>query len=259
MKTILSFLLSALCAISATAADHMILAEDDASDAAYKDGWKNDAGGIGFGSWTFQTLATPNTQSYAGTFIADPAHNGDLKGVALHDKAFGLFANGIAFEIADAFRSFKKPLAVGQTFSILIGHGELVKKFEQDDPAPGSIGFTLRTGTASGAVEDYNKGARFEFGCYADKKTYQIYDGEEQHDTGIPLTSGGLSISVTLVTPDTYDLEVTTLATKGKTTLSGRKLGGEAAGKVESFCIFNRNGEKDDAFFNGFQVTGLGE
>lgn len=253
MKAALSLLLPLIATLQA--ADPVILAENDAGDAAYKDGWKADGGGSGFGDWTFQTVKGSEGEAFAGFFIATKEQNADLNGIASQGKAFGLFANGAGFEAAAAFRPLKKPLAVGQTFSFLIENGVFKQKFE-GDPGGGSVGITLRSGTAAENVEDYNKGARFEFGAYADKQTYQIYDGESEHDTAVPLTDAGLSVSVTLVTADTCDVEITTLADKKKTTLKGRKLGGEAASSIGSFCIFDRNSEQNDVFFNGFQVLG---
>ena len=244
-----------LCAIRARAGEQRILAEDDASSSAYSAGWKNSGGGTGLRDWTFQTLKAAGGETHAGFYLAESAH-ADLQGVAIRGKAFGLYANGVGFEVAAAFRQFKKPLAIGQTFSFLIKHGEIVKIFDKDDPATGSIGITLRSGNAADKAADYNKGARFEFGCYESERTYRIYDGESAHDTGVPLTGGGLSVSLTLLTADSYDIEITSLADKKTTTLSARKLGGTAGGKIESLCIFNRDGERSDAFFNGFQITG---
>jgi len=256
MKTLLSLLF--LLSVLPLRADDQILAEDDASDPAYRGGWKTESGGSGFGNWTLQSQKAEGAESYAGFFVADSTSTGsnpDSAAIALEGKAFGMFANGSGFEIASAFRPLKRPLAVGQTFSFLIKYGEFVKKTDKDDFAGGSVGITLRSGTASSSVEDYNKGARFEFGAYAGKPNYQIYDGEKTQDTGIPLTNGGLTVSVTVVTADTYDIEVTSFEDKKKTTLKGRKFGGTAGELIESFCIFDRNGEKNDAFFNGFQIT----
>lgn len=244
-----------LCAAAARGGEQRILAEDDASSSEYKAGWKTAGGGTGLRDWTFQTLKAAGSEAHAGFYVAE-AGKADLKGAAIRGKAFGLFANGVGFEAASAFRSFKKPLAIGQTFSFLMEHGEIVKKFAKDDPATGSIGITLRTGNASEKAGDYNKGARFEFGCYEGAKTYRIFDGEAAHDTGVPLTGGGLSVSLTLLAADMYDIEITSLADKKTTKLSTRKLGGAAGGKIESLCIFNRDGERSDAFFNGFQITG---
>lgn len=244
----------------AQAKERQVVAEDNAATPPYKEGWKSTGGGSGFGEWTFQTLKAEGVESHAGFYIAETANQPDLHGVALQDKAFGLYANGVRFEVAAAFRPMKKSLAVGQTFSFLIEHGSaFTKKFNEDDPGTGSIGLTLRTGDAAGSVDDYNHGARFEFGAYEGKATYQIYDGGTESDTGIPLATGGLSVSFTLTAPDSYELEVTTLADHKTTTLKDRHLGGEAGGLIESFCIFDRDGEKYDAYFNGFQVLGDSE
>ncbi len=238
----------------ALAKEQMVIAGDDASQSAYSSGWKSDSGGSGFGGWTFQS-ASSGDKSYAGFFIATQEQNPEMKNAAIQGKAFGLFANGSSFEIASAFRPLNKPLGVGESFSFLLGNGKIEKKGDTDDPATGSIGITLRTGNESGGVDAYNKGARFEFGYYEGQGNYQVYDGEENHDTGVAVTDAGLSVSLTLVTADSYDLEITTLADKKTTKLSGRKLGGTAGGAIDSFCIFNRDGEKSDAFFNGFQVS----
>jgi hypothetical protein len=247
------------CATAALSKDRLILSEDDASTAAYREGWKSDGGGTGFGAWAFSVLTAPEGETHAGFFPAEAAKQPELKGAAIRGRAFGLFANGVGFEVAAAFRPIKRPLAVGQTFSFLMENGTIAKKFDRDDPGTGAIGLTLRTGQAAGNVDDYNRGARFEFGAYEGTATYQIFDGEAEHDSGIPLTNGGLSISVTLITADTYDLEVANLADGKITTLKGRKLGGTAGAALESFCIFDRDGESSDAFFNGFQISGESE
>ncbi len=255
-KTFLPLLLFTVISLPLAAKEQVPTADDNASQGAYDGGWgdgKN--GGKGFGSWTIKSASVSGAESHAGAFIADTEANADLVGVSINKKAFGLFANGVGFEQAVAFRGFDKPLKPGMSFSFLMKHGEIVKKFETDDPAPGSSGVTLRTGNANGGCDDYNRGARFEFGVYEGQGNYQIYDGEKKQDTGIPTSDGGLSVTFSLVTADTYDLEVTKLDGKKTVTLKGRKLGGAAGAVLESFCIFNRDGEKNDAFFNGFQIS----
>jgi hypothetical protein len=231
------------------------LAEDDASDPAYKSEWKTGAsGGSGFRGWTLRTLKSGGGEAHAGGYIADGEHTARLNGIVIRKKAFALFANGHGFEAATAFRSLKKPLAVGETFSFLLEHDAIERKFDRDASGGGAIGLVLRTGHTSDDVAAYHHGARFEFGVYEGRATYSLYDGEATHDTGIPLTDAGLSVSFTLLTPDTYELEITTLATRNVTKLPPRKLGGAAGTRIGSFTIFNRDGEKSDAFFNGFQV-----
>ena len=100
---------------------------------------------------------------HSGFFIADTKNNPDLNGIAKADKAFGLFANGPGFEQAVGYRSFEKPLQKGDSFSFMMENGPFDKKFDKDDPTPGSIGLVLRSGNANSSVADYNKDAVFEF------------------------------------------------------------------------------------------------
>ena len=53
---------------------------------------------------------------------------------------------------------------------------------------------------------------------------------------------------------DAANLAVTVLSSKKTYHFDGRKLGGKAGDPVGGFCLFDRNGETYDVFFNGFQV-----
>jgi hypothetical protein len=236
-------------------AESTVIAEDDASQSAYGGGWDNSKnGGSGFSNWTLTTEGNDNDR-HSGFFLADTKNNQDLNGIAKNEKAFGTYANGAGFEQAVAYRAFEKPLQVGDSFSFMMEDGPFEKKFDKDDPTPGSVGIVLRSSNANSSVADYNKDAVFEFGHYQGKGNYQIFDGSgaEKTDTGIPTVDSGISVTITLTGPDTYDLEVQTLKDKNVIKLPGRKLSN--AGPIQSMAIFNRNGEKYDAFFNQFQVT----
>ena len=240
-------------ALPLTYAEPTNLAEDDASQSAYSSGWDNGKnGGSGFGPWTI-TIDGNDNERHSGTFVAQTDSNQDLNGIAKDKKAFGLFANGAGFEQAVAYRPLEKPLAIGDSFSFMLEHGAFEKKGEKDDPTLGSIGLVLRGGNANGSTSDYNTGALCEFGFYQGKTNYQIYDGTSATDSGVPFTDAGVSVTITLVSAETYDLEVQTLSDKKITKLPGRKL--KSSGTIESFSIFDRNGEKNDAFFNQFQVS----
>jgi len=256
MKILLPLLLATLGAVPASADDRLILAEDDASAASYRSGWKGEGGGTGFRGWSLRLRQPEGGASHAGFYIGGGERAGEPSPVALRGKTFSLYANGAGFEVAAAFRALKKPLRVGQTFSFLVGHTAIERKADRDDAASGAIGLTLRSGHPAEGVEDYKRESRFEFGAYEGQATYRIYDGEAEHDTGLALTDRGLSVSFTLLTPDTYELEITTLGERKTTTLKPRKLGGASGAPIESFCIFNRDGEKSDAHFNGFQIAG---
>jgi hypothetical protein len=232
-------------------ADQTNLAEDDASQGPIETG-KNS--GSGFGEWKLLTEGN-DANRHAGFFIATSEHNKDLNSIAQNGKAWGLFANGTGFEQAVAFRPFSEPLAIGDSFSFLMENGKIEKKFETDDPAPGSIGLTLRTSNTADSATDYRKDAVFEFSYEEDKDNYQIHDGAEadQADTGIPFIDSGVIVTVTITGAGTYDLEVQTAADKKLIKLPGRKF--SSAGAITSLAIFNRDGEKADAFFNGLQVA----
>lgn len=233
-------------------AEPTTIAEDDASQSAYGGQWDNSkSGGSGFSNWALATEGN-DSERHSGFFIAETKNNPDLNGIAKDDKAFGMYANGTGFEQAMAYRAFEKPLAVGDSFSFTMENGPIEKKFAKDDPTPGSIGLVLRTGNANSSVADYNKDAVFEFGYYQGKDTYQIYDGSENPDTGVAFVDSGVAVTVTVTGSDTYDLEIQTLADKKITKLPGRKL--KSGGSIQSFAVFDRNGEKHDAFFNQFQV-----
>jgi hypothetical protein len=255
MKAAAVVIAAAFCLTNQIRGESTVIAEDDASQSAYGGQWDNSkSGGSGFGNWSLTTEGNDNDR-HSGFFIADTKNNPDLNGIVKGDKAFGLFANGPGFEQAVAFRAFEKPLQPGDSFSFMMDNGMFEKKFDKDDPTPGSIGVVLRTSNANSSVADYNKDAVFEFGYYSGKDTYQIYDGSgaDKSDSGVAFTDSGISVTVTITGADSYDLEIQTLNDKKLTRLPGRKLSG--SGSIRSFAIFNRNGEKNDAYFNQFQVA----
>lgn len=261
MKTLLLLAASISLGLpTARSADRINVAEDEASHSAYNGGWESGkTSGSGFGAWFFQTAGGIQSDSHCGFFIATSTAQPDLDNVGLGGKAFGLFANGVDFEVACAFRAFDAPLAVGDSFSLMMECRDFITKFERDDPKPGVIGFSLRTGSATETWDDFQTGTRLQFGFYQGEANYQVYDGEDNHDTGVPMNDKGVSVTVTLVTPDTYNLEITQLDTKETTKLEGRKLGGDPGTPIESFAIYNQDGETSDAYFNGFQVSRLAD
>jgi hypothetical protein len=257
MKTRAACLLSIVCLFTLAGAKPLdVVGEDDASKSEYGGNWSNDtSGGTGFGHWSLQTTTAPGSDNtHAGFYIAGTDSKSDLRGAAMDGKAFGLYANGTGFEVAAAFRPFETPLKVGQGFSFLMQAGEIAQKFEIDDTAGGSIGLTLRSSADAGGTDDYNKDARFEIGYYKSDLAYVITDGDGRKKLDIPRDDAGLAVTVMLTGADTYDLEITTLTDKKTTRMTSRKLGGTAGGPIAGFCIFDRNGELNDAYFNGFQI-----
>ena len=244
-----------LCAASVPVGAAAAEVSDNASQSAYNGGWNESGGGSGFGDWKFLEYHGAN-DSFAGHFLADTGANPEASSVASGGKAFGLYANGPEFEVATATRAFSTPLTGGGDFSFQMTNPVIEQKGASDNPGAGAIGLTLRNGNAADGPDDYNKGSRFEIINLKGEANYQVYDGEATHDTGVAYSDKGITVTIKLTSADTYDLEITRLSDNKTTKLSGRKLG--ASGTIESFCIFNRNGEKADGFFNNFQVGGKG-
>jgi hypothetical protein len=98
----LSFCSIALCAT---------VASDNASNAAYSDGWATgDNGGTGFGTWTLTQSGGGNKGSYIG-------------GTALGATTFGLFAANDSTAFSSADRPFTGgALASGQSFSVSVAN-----------------------------------------------------------------------------------------------------------------------------------------
>lgn len=256
MKKFLTFCFLSALSTASLFGEQVVFAEDDASRSTYANGWSGGQnGGNGFEPWTLYVTQEENAESHAGLFIATIEDNSDIDEVGIKGKAFGFFANGVIFEEATAFRRFATFLVPGDSFSFLLRTGAFEQKFEMDSPDKGGVGITLRATSLAEKPADYNLDARLEFGTYEGEENYQVIDGESDRDTGIKVTDEPVSITIHLLTPDTYTLEVVNLGSKQVTRLENRKLGGAAGAPIESFCAFNRNGEKSDVFFNGFQLS----
>ena len=250
MKKTLFVAALVLCAAhAAVCAPLEIVGQDDASQEDYKPGWSSgENGGNGFGKWNLQTKTGGGGRSHAGFYLANTGDNSE------DGKAFGVEAIGTSFEVAAAFRAFDQPLRAGQAFSLLLEHGTFVRKFDADSPDPASCGVTLLPDAAGTSTDEYDKGARFTFGYFPAEGAYVVRDGDGKKKLDVPFTDAGLAVTVSLLTADTYNLEVTVLSSRKTYHLDGRKLAGTPGVAVGGFCLFDRNGETSDVFFNGFQV-----
>jgi hypothetical protein len=103
------------------------LANDNAGDAAYSDGWvTGDNGGSGFGSWT---LTSTPAGGFAGSYVG---------GTAAGNPAFGIFSGNNAAATFTAFRPFSGgALTSGQGFNVTLGNTVTIN---------GQIGLSLMDG-----------------------------------------------------------------------------------------------------------------
>jgi hypothetical protein len=228
--------------------------EDQANQGMYNGGWNPGSGGDnGFFGWQFAAKAD-GEGSFAGHYLGKVGEKSEVAPITT-DRVFALFANGKSYEESVAFRGIAVPLEPGDNFTFEIVHGPFQQKGDQDDPAPGEVGVTYRTGNADGAVTDIETGARLRFFAREGSPNYLIADSEQEFDTGIPITQEALALTLTLVDADTYDLEVINLKDKSARLIEGRKFGGQAGAPVQSLAFFNRDAEAHDFHFNNFQLS----
>lgn len=249
MKLPVLLALATLIAAPLSLTAQEILAEDYGSDPAYGGGWNSGSkGGRGFGPWTQRNAGNLYEYSHSGFGTRD-GHP------TLGDKVFSMWANGEYFETAVAFRTFDKPLAVGDSFSLVMDNGPYERRFDNDDPTPSRIGFSLRSSNDSETWDQYELDARLVFGFFEGEENYQLLDGSDSPDTGVPFSPTGVYVGVKLTGPDTYDIEIKTLGeTQVPTILKDRKLGGTEGSPITSLALFNLDGEKNDTHFNSLRV-----
>ena len=244
---------SILALAGAYAASQVNIGDDDADQGMYNGAWRDGTGGDnGFFPWKIVTK-TDGEGSFAGNYLAKKSERPALSPIAA-DRAFALFANGKSYEEAVAFRGVSVPLEPGDNFSFDILHGPFQAKSAQDDATPSEVGVTYRTGNANESVGDWAKGARLQFFAREGSPNYLINDAEEGFDTGIPITSEALALTLTMVDANTYDLEVINLKDQSVKLFEKRKFGGEAGGAINSVAFINRNAEAHDFCFNNFQL-----
>ena len=239
---------------SAWALTQVNVGEDQANQGMYNGGWNIGSGGDnGFFAWKMVSKSE-GEGSFAGHYLGKAGEKPELAPITT-DRAFALYANGRGYEESAAFRGLAVPLEPGDNFTIEILHGPFQRKGGEDDPKPGEVGVTYRTGQADGAVTDTETGARLRFFAREGSPNYLLTDREEEFDTGIPVTQEALALTLTLVDADTYDLEVINLADRSVKLLEARKFGGPAGTPIQSLAFFNRDAEAHDFFFNNFQLS----
>ena len=236
------------------AASQVNVGEDQANQGMYNGAWNDGTGGDnGFFAWKMVSK-TAGDGSFAGHYLGKKGEQKGLEAITT-DRAFALYANGRGFEESVAFRGIAVPLERGDNLSFDILHGPFVRKAGEDDPAPGEVGVSYRTGNAQGSVDDVDAGARLRFFAREGSPNYLISDSEKEFDTGVPISREAVALTLTLVDADTYDLEVISLHDNSVKLIEGRKFGGEPGAPIQSLAFFNRDGEANDLYFNNFQLS----
>lgn len=245
-----------------------IASEDEAFYNAYSDGWATgDNGGRGFGEWRLLApeYLSEDAEQYAGFFIAEASVEADLAGSAREGRAFGIFANGTGFEETVAFRSFDRPLGVGDVFSMRFEFDGFAKKFESDSgEGVSSVGVALRTRSEAGDLKALARGRAVVLAVVEGLSTYQILDADGRYNTRVFLDTEGVELGFTLRDEGRYDLQITTLSDQIAHHFEGRRLLTERAAEApeptvepspEAFAIFNLNGGRHNVYSGAFQIS----
>lgn len=189
------------------------IAEDTASNADYGAEWlTGQNGGSGFGAWSLANDAE------AGFFTSE--------------NGWGLWSH--TNNLAEAIRPFAAPLAPGQQFQATIKNGWVLEGMQ-------GVGMMLRNQQGADAIQFYFNGGDVE---------YQIEDADSGRDSGIPWTDMPQTVTITLLTTNSYELRV------GSAVFSGTY-----NGPLVTARWWNWNGGEGanyDFFFDDIQVLSPG-
>lgn len=212
-----------------------VLAADNASDAAYDDGWSpGDNGGFGLGGWsTIDNAVSPT--GFGGGFIGGSA-GGDID---VSGESFGVFGNNGG--VGQAIRSLGGDLLAGQTFAISMDNG-LVDN-------GGTVGFGLQNAAGQNLVEFFFVGGMSNYAVNASGVT----------GTTPSFTTAGLALSLTLTDSDSFSLEIDDLGSGPGVdhTVIGDLLASTDQG-IEQLRLFNANGGAN-IYFNSLAITAVPE
>src|SRR3954451_3532189 len=170
------------------------VASDDASQAAYTNGWQvGDNGGTGFGAWTFAFSGLRTDLLYEPQFI----DRGPLPGDHLGAPTFALTTGARASQTdtSEVVRAFTSQLAVGKTFSFDIDGSVLASS-----GSPFSMGNTFQL---------FGTDGQERFALYTSNQYHaNNWTATGDANTGIQ-AANAFHVAFTLVTANTYNLVLT--------------------------------------------------
>ena len=184
--------------------------------------WSNGAtGGNGFGVWTLTTAGS------AGNFYGSTSANTDMNVGTVN--GFGLWANPGG--TSTARRDFNTPMAAGDSFAVRLDNGNIAGGAE--------VGF---------ALADSSGNTRFRFYFVGGSNNYSITDTTTNRNSGWAFTSGGLSLTLTLNSSNTYTFS------NGATNLTGTLA--SSGGAISRLIVENKSaGGGNNLYFGSMSHT----
>ena len=206
----------------------------------------SDFTGDGFGSWNFFTNASNGgffTSSSTGNGDGDSNGDGDIDTTG---KAWGIYANSGDF--ASATRDFDTPMVPGDTFKIDMDNGWI------DNGS--TVGFGLQNSSGENLIEFFYIG---KLNPTPDEDQYTLKSLDEPGDagnTGIGFTDEGLSITFTLASSTTVQVDITQLSDGTMTTYNRTLFNPGGTQEISKIRMFNANAGFDgerNAYFNSIE------
>lgn len=225
------------CAGAATATEYTD------SSANYPDGWATGSnGGEGFGAWTIAT--TSGGDGWAGCGIWNPSTNEFQGSWAGKTAAFGMMGKGDGFSVM-ASRSFRKALAVGDSFSL-----EMAVNWDSNREGA-KKGFVLTAGGADIVTVNHE-----------DNPGKISVNGDDTSDI---LNAYGVNPMVwTFTAKDATTISVTATARDDSSKVYEADLTGLATSAIDGFRLQsaeqdNQNEDRRQSYYDNFKLDIAGD
>jgi hypothetical protein len=245
-----------LAVFSSTSHAALIVASDNAADAAYNDNWQpGDNGGFGWGGgWTFRNQAnavmtttngnrgwfTGNSLNNNNPALSDSNGDGDVNTPTVGGRAWGVYSN--TTDVVYAVRPLASPLTVGQKVTWYMDNGNV------------NTGNVLGVRLISN-VNDPNGSRVFESRFVGGQSFYTLFDNANERNTALGFSREGVKVEYTLNTATTYTVKLTRLQSGQTETMTGTNIG---ANPITGIVFRNStagSGSAFDGFFNSISVT----
>lgn len=201
-------------------------AHDDASDAAYADGWKDGSnGGSGFAPWKLEAPSNPHWDS---AFFAAP-------------EGWGIAAN-----YGDTFSAYRELLPGGPDGTGNLAAGQSITLNLR------SNSISRRKGAVGVAFLDSQRNERLNLVCREDQN-YMVHDDSGDHEINLAYTKNPLKITLTQRGNHLFTLAI---EPEGEPAVdySGSNAGGFAVLRFWNYTAGEKNGSS--VYFDHLQVAG---
>jgi hypothetical protein len=198
-------------------------------------------GGNGFLPWKQEPTSNASTSGWivkSSTGNASPFSLGIDRG---DRRSWSAYAN--SGQVANGYRGFAAPLAVGETFSLEMDNGWI--------SSGATVGFGLQNAASQNLVEVYYRG-------FDANNSYKINDVAGERNVGVPWTANGVRVLLTLTASNQFSVTLKSAEGTNATLVGSLKSasGGQAISQLRLFNAFAGSGPEHDSFWNDLKIIG---